>query len=149
MKSEIISNLSDEELYKYICKLGYDQSNLEYSDTSRNKYVDAFFAIHMLEAEVFNGGFDQFFQNYGYEEYVDDALFGLEIIGEPTLKNILNEAILIHLKEPEEKRHLRNPEYDKLDDEFYDFDESDEFYFTKVNHLLIKIVRGNLDLFLQ
>jgi|GEM_PF-3520176 len=112
MKSELIANLSDEELYKYICKLGYNQSNLEYSDTSRNKYVDAFFAIDMLEAEVFNGGFYQFFQNYGYEEYVDDALFGLEIIGEPTLKNILNEAALIHLKEPEEKRHLRNPEYD-------------------------------------
>jgi len=89
----------------------------------------------MLEGQVNNGGFNQYFFNSS-GEYAHETLNGLKEINAPKMANILNEAIEVFPiapipKDTEKRRTLMEdlPEnisdrWDMLDHNFYEYPEN-------------------------
>ena len=75
-----------------------------------------------VEAEVNNGGFDQYFLNTD-GAYAKDALEGFRALGNSSYVSLMEQAIAIH--QAQKKRDGRNPRYDPLDDLFYKLDEKE------------------------
>ncbi len=143
---EQIEKLNDEELYDFLWELGYKQSEQIFKGKkSPNKYIDSFFAIHMLEAEVNNGGFDQFFQNGGNDFYAQNALFGLQNIEAIEFIKLLEKGIEIY-KDTPQPHNERNPKFNSIDDEFYDINQDSKKGLSKLNQLQINYFRNNLNL---
>lgn len=103
--------------------------------------------IEMLEAQVNNGGFDQYFFNSS-GEYAHETLIALKEIKAPQMAEILNRAIrafpvLPIPKDTEQRREYMEdiPEnvsecWGKLDDEFYKYPEN-------LARLVIEYVKSN------
>lgn len=141
---ETIGKTSDEDLYGFIWEKGRESGKkLNFS----NEFLDAFFAVHMLEAEVINGGFDQFFYNGGYEIYSKLALIGLQNIGASKFEQLMEEAIEIHEDTQENFRNERNLKYDSLNVKFHVYNENEDKKITKLNKLQIAFIRSNPELF--
>lgn len=144
---ENIVELLDKEVYNILCEKGFEQRFSNNKNQSRNKYVDYFYAVHVLEAEVLNGGFDQFFRNGGFDFYVDDALLGLQHIGGLAYKSLLSNAIKIHLDASDNFSSKRNPKYNILDDKFYNYNKYQDDGLTTLNKLQVDFIRKNIELF--
>ena len=124
-----------------------DRRNFE----SLNKYEKTVLFIEMLEGEVNNGGFDQYFFNSS-GEYAHETLDALERIKATKTADILNEAIRSFPLLPVPKctgtrRELLEdlPEsvsgkWEDLDDEFYEHSES-------LEGLIIDYVKRNKENF--
>ncbi len=116
-----LENVSDEELISLI----YDKSSeLEFgtfgeSLDKADKAMSEFQSMWIMESEVHNGGFDQFFLNNGLE-YGKTALNGLKRIGAEKYSVLLEKAIQIFKNQSSEFQNKRNPDFNELDDEFYD-----------------------------
>jgi hypothetical protein len=74
-----------------------------------------------VEAEVKNGGFDQYFLN-GWGPYAADAAEGFRAMGVEAYARLVERAIEIHRRESR-GRTERNPAFDPLDHEFYNLDD--------------------------
>ena len=92
-----------------------------FENTEKDKLLCEIFATTVLESEVCNGGFDQFF--YNSEELTEHALNGLIKIGAKEhyellkqAENMYNEQKLIFVDE-------RNSNLDFLDEQFYKLEE--------------------------
>lgn len=101
----------------------------------------------MLDAEVCNGGFDQFFRNNGFDFYFDDALIGLQNIGALEIKALLENALKIYLESARAYSTSRNPEYNDLDNKFYKLNKQEADGLKKLNKLQIRFIRENFRLF--
>lgn len=118
-----LQNSTDEKLVGLIyeksseLELGTFGQSLEIADPAMTEFQ----AMWILEGEVQNGGYDQFFLNNGLE-YGQMALAGLKRIGATEFANLTQKAIEIYKNQNSEFENKRNPDFNELDDEFYDLD---------------------------
>jgi hypothetical protein len=118
-----LQNSSDEKLISLI----YDKSaelefgtfgeSLEIADPAMAEFQ----AMWNLESEIHNGGFDQFFLNNDLN-YGKTALNGLKRIGADKYADIIERAIEVFKNQDSEYQTKRNPDFNELDDEFYDLE---------------------------
>ena len=122
---ENIENLSEEQ----IDELVYNKASDKYfetfgeifENTEKDKILCQIFACSVLNNEVCNGGFDQFFMNN--EDLTDFALDGLLKIGAVEHYNLLNYAKTIYLAQKTEFVDKRNPNLDEFDEKYYQLNE--------------------------
>ncbi|KSA15147.1 hypothetical protein I600_1758 [Maribacter dokdonensis DSW-8] len=91
-------------------------------------------ATWVLESEVHNGGFDQFFHNNGLD-YGFNAVNGLSRIKAEDYLVVTKKAIEVFKNQNDEFQKKRNPDFDSLDDDFYDLEGIEDFR--------IKYIRNN------
>lgn len=77
------------------------------------------YAVWWYEAEVRNGGHDQYYSN-SYGMFWQEALDGLEAIGAYTTKQILDESVARFTEQPSRHRKRRNDQLEGL--KFHDLD---------------------------
>jgi len=131
-----LQNSNDEELISLV----YDKTielhlktfgeTLEKADSAMTELL----ATWVLESEVHNGGFDQFFHNNGLE-FGYKAANGLKRIGAYNYLVVTEKAIEVFKNQSEEYRKKRNPDFNSLDDDFYDSEGIEE--------IRIKYIRNN------
>ena len=144
--------LEDEtEVILGIGQLLWDKSKNDQDFESLNEYEKNFLYIDMLEGQVNNGGFDQFFFNSS-GDYSHEALRALEEIGASKTADLVEQAIkafpsLPIPKDTEVRRPLMNdlPEsisdtWDELDGKYYEYPED-------IAGLIIEYVKKNKDKF--
>jgi hypothetical protein len=118
-----LKNFTDQELVELI----YDKACELYFETfgesldKADKAISDFLAIWTLDSEVKNGGFDQFFLNNGLE-YGNEAVNGFTRIGAKNFATLTEKAIEIFKNQDSEFETKRNPDFDDLDDEYYDME---------------------------
>jgi hypothetical protein len=135
-KIDELLNLEDEtETVIQIGELLWEKSKNDNDFESLNEYEKNVLFIEMLEGQVNNGGFDQYFFN-STGEYAHETLKALEEIKANQIAEILNSAIkafptLPIPKDTEQRRELMedipkniSETWDKLDDEFYEYPEN-------------------------
>ena len=119
-----LKNSTDEKLVGLIyeksaeLELGTFGQSLEIADPAMAEYQ----AMWMLEADVQNGGFDQFFLNYGLE-YAKTAISGFERIGAKDFAKLTEKAIGVFKNQSLEFKNKRDPDFNDMDDEFYDLED--------------------------
>lgn len=116
-------------------ELGTFGQSLEIADPAMAEFQ----AMWILEGEVKNGGYDQFFLNNGLE-YGQIALAGLKRIGATEFANLTQKAIEIYKNQDSEFKNKRNPDFNELDDEFYDLD--------GLEKLQVEYIRKNYEKFI-
>jgi hypothetical protein len=109
--------------------------------TENQKYV---FAIQWYLAEVNNGGHDQFFTNSTGIVW-KDALKGFEKIGLRDNYTILKAAAdklggnpSLNREEREQQYDRTNPDFEKLDDRFFDSDKK-----TPIDSIVLEFIKAN------
>tara|TARA_R110002096_G_C14073746_1_gene675768 strand:+ start:21 stop:470 length:450 start_codon:yes stop_codon:yes gene_type:complete len=118
-----LQNSTDEKLVGLIyeksaeLELGTFGQSLEIADPAMAEFQ----AMWTLEGEVQNGGYDQFFLNNGFD-YGQKALSGFKRIRANDFANVTEKAIEIFKNQNSEFDNKRNPDFNDLDDEFYDLD---------------------------
>jgi hypothetical protein len=76
-----------------------------------------FYSVWWLDADVNNGGFDQYFFN-SYSDHVTDAARGLDLIGAPAAAEIVRSAIGVFPPPgPSADRDFRQDQLDGLSDD--------------------------------
>lgn len=113
----------------------WNKSEKDYEFKNLNEFQKSVIFIEMLEGQVNNGEFDQYFFNSS-GEYAHETLKALEEINALNMAEILNQAIKIFPSSPipkdtEVRRELMEslPEaildkWDKIDDELYEYPEN-------------------------
>ncbi len=101
----------DLEVYDYLIDLYFLKKPLN----AKQRQV---LATHILEMEVNNGGFDQFYLNNELK-FINDAIAGLKQFASKEFVDMATESKEIYLRDKEENREGRNHEFDKLDEQFY------------------------------
>ncbi len=124
---EIIQNLSRERTDELVFNKASDKYFETFGETFNNTEKDIvlrqIFACSVLNDEVRNGGFDQFFTNN--ENLTEFALEGLWKIGATKHYDILNSAIKIYVEQKAEFYNMRNFNLDQLDEKYYELNEID------------------------
>ena len=137
---DIIASIPDNDLEQAIVdyvftKIGDDWDNQIEIVDSLNVHFRGVFATWWLEAEVNNGGFNQYFWNtYGY--WVKDAIAAFYDYGADNYAEVVKKAVskfLVEAKTHNKFRELgtleafsesyRHTELGNLDNEFWDIDE--------------------------
>ena len=101
---EILEAIPDDELEEAIVhyviekKIKDDDEHEDEIVRSLPKGLQYIYATWLLEAEIDNGGFNQYFYN-SWSEYQKEALEGFERMGAKEYARLLSEAIAIHDKE--------------------------------------------------
>lgn len=147
-KLDKILQLEDEtDVILGIGELLWDKSKNDENFESLNQFEKNVLYIEMLEGQVNNGGFDQFFFNSS-GEYAHEALRALEQVGANNAAELLEQAIkafpqLPIPKDTEQRRELMEdlPEHisdtwDQLDDKFYEYPDN-------IGGLTIQYVKNN------
>ncbi|WP_010518565.1 DMP19 family protein [Croceivirga radicis] len=135
-----LKNSNDQELIELV----FEKASELYFETFGESLEKAdgamadYFAIWKLDADVKNGGFDQFFLNNGIESG-HKALDGFSRIGAIKFMELTQKAIVIFENQNSEFENKRNPDFDILDDEYHDSESWEE--------LQIEYIRGNYDKF--
>lgn len=108
-----------------LCSYGDDMEKL-------NEYQQNFYYVQLLEAEVNNGGFDQYFYNSGGDHALE-TIRGLKAIGADKTAKLLQEAMNqfpngevpkyreIRISTLEKIRPESEKVFEKLDDAFYTY----------------------------
>lgn len=154
LTEEIIDSTKDEDLLQLI----FDNLSENLPDnydkefefvTSWNKSRQAIYVIWLLETEVNNGGFNQFYFNSSGEfaELIPDAL---KLVGANNFADLMNRANSTYKSEYDKitedqdgtldgfsKSYKNNP-LNKYDDEFYELYENEN-----LNDLQIKYIRSH------
>lgn len=125
----------------------WDKSKEDKDFESLNAIEKNILYVEMLEGQVNNGGFDQYFFNSS-GEYAHETVIALKAIKAPQMADILNRAISVFPTLPIPKHTEKRREYMedipesisdtwiKLDDEFYKYPEN-------LLELVIEYVRAN------
>ncbi len=135
-----LQNCNDEELVSLV----YDKATELYLETfgetleKADSAMAELLATWVLESEVHNGGFDQFFLNNGLE-YGYNAANGLSRIAAKNYLSVTEKAIEIFKNQSEEYQKKRNPDFSPLDDNFYDLE--------GLEKLRIDYIRSNYEKF--
>lgn len=136
-----LKNSNDQELIELV----FEKASELYFETfgeSLEKADEAmadYFAIWKLDADVKNGGFDQFFLNNGLESG-HKALEGFSRIGATNFMELTQKAIVIFKNQDSEFENKRNPDFDILDNKYYDLESWEK--------LQIEYIRENYDKFI-
>jgi hypothetical protein len=152
---EILDSIADDKLEQTIFDNIYEIIGDDYKNELKNvknltKGQQAFFSTWILEGEVNNGGFNQFFFNSS-GQYAEMAEIGLKTIGADKFSELTSKANKIYIENKERleefddgtmenfsESYKDNPLND-LDTEFY------ELYKTeKIGDLRIKYIRDNI-----
>ena len=124
---DTIKNLDLRQLDKLVYNKAVDiylgTFGEKFRDTANDNLLKAVLATSVLDAEVRNGGFDQFFLNSG--DLTNSALVGLTHIKADKHVDILNEAIKIFNEQKEQFVEERNPNLTPYDDKYYELDDID------------------------
>ncbi len=144
-----ILNLEDEtDIVIEIGQKLWNKSKDDKDFESLNSIEKNILYIEMLEGQVNNGGFDQYFFNSS-GEYAHETLLALKEINAPQMADLLNRAISVFPKLPIPKDTEQRREYmedipesisetwDKLDDEFYKYPEN-------LEGLVIEYIKANI-----
>ncbi len=135
INSETTKDLNDEQLSDLVYNKGVDKYlgtfGERFENNENDKLLCQIFACSVLDAEVKNGGFDQFFLNA--KALAIFAKEGLQLINANEHAKLLILAINIY--EEEKYKNERNPEFDKLDEAYYALDNLSNFLreFIKMN----------------
>lgn len=137
MKIDDILNLQNEE--EIILKIGemvWEKTQYDYDNFSNlNEIEKTFIFVDILEAQVNNGGFDQFFFNSS-GDFTYEVLEAYENIGAYKTAKIIIEAIKLFPKVPvskdtETRRIIMqdlseeiSEKWNQLDDQFYKYEEN-------------------------
>lgn len=144
---EILQLENKTEIIIEIGQLLWNKSRNDKDFESLNVIEKNILFIEMLESQVNNGGFDQYFFNSS-GEYAHETLSALEEIMAPQMAKILNSAINVFPTLPIPKdTELRRDQmkeipdsvsetWDKLDDKFYEYPED-------LAELVIEYVKAN------
>ncbi|HVU99258.1 MAG TPA: DUF4375 domain-containing protein [Puia sp.] len=150
VNSETIKGLDDEQLealvYEKACQLDSGTFGERFTRSEGHVLLCEIFATAVLDGEVHNGGFDQFF--YQDSRLLPFAVEGLKKIGAGAHAELLARAANIYAenegrKEPandtDEGDSGRIHELDPLDDEYYALEETFP--------LRVRFVRANIEKF--
>ncbi len=140
---EIIKNLSEEQ----IDELVYNKASDKYfetfgeifENTEKDKILCQIFACSVLDNEVYNGGFDQFFLNN--EDLTDFALDGLLKIGAIEHYDLLNIAKQIYFEQKDNFKNIRNNNLDEIDEKYYEL--------NKIAKSRQKFITENIEMFYE
>jgi hypothetical protein len=125
---EITENLSEEQLDELVFNKASDKYfgtfGENFENTEKDKILCQMFACSVLDFEVCNGGFDQFFANN--EDLTEFALDGLLRINEIEHYELLNIAKKIYNEQKEIFKDIRNSNLDELDERFYELNKIDK-----------------------
>jgi hypothetical protein len=113
----------DELVYNKASDIYLGTFGEKFKDTENDNLLKAVLATSVLDAEVRNGGFDQFFLNS--DDLTSSALVGLKEIRADKHLDILNEAIKIFNEQKEQFVEERNPNLTLCDDKYYELDDID------------------------
>ena len=123
----------DFEVADYLLTIKFDGKTL-------NQMQRRVASTNILDNEVFNGGFDQFYLN-NENEYIDDAIDGLREFGTTEFLELAIKSKQIYLRDKEHYAHDRNPHFDPLDDRFYELDHYGELRINYVKAHLDEIIK--------
>lgn len=160
LTSEIIDSTKDEELLQLIFdnlseNMGKDYEKEYEVVTSWNKSRQAIYVIWLLEGEVNNGGFNQFYFNSSgeFSQLLPEAL---KLVGAPKFSDLVKRANATYKSEYDKitehqdgtiegfsKSYENNP-LDKYDNEFYELYENENLY-----DIQIKFIRSHKDDFIN
>jgi hypothetical protein len=101
----------DLAVYDYLITLYFEKKEL-------NEVQRKVLATHILEIEVNNGGFDQFYFNNKFE-FIDDAIAGLKQFATQEFVDLAIQSKEIYLRDRKEYLLTPNPAFESLDDPFY------------------------------
>lgn len=140
---EIVENLSEEQ----IDELVYNRASDKYfetfgeifENTEKDKILCQIFACSVLDNEVCNGGFDQFFLNN--EDLTDFALDGLLKIGAIEHYDLLNIAKQIYFEQKDNFKDIRNNNLDEIDEKYYEL--------NKIAQIRQKFIVENIEMFYE
>ena len=125
INSYTIANIDDEEFYELIIDKGSEKHNGTFGeyfgDSEKDTILCEMYSVGILERDVFNGGFDQFFLNF--EDLIFPALNGLQKINAPKHYSLLKRAYDMYVNQKDEFKNERNINLDKLDEEFYELED--------------------------
>jgi len=157
LTAEILEKIPDDQLESAVLdhinsKIGNDYERAHRVVLSMPKGFQMVYATWWVEAEVNNGGFNQYFWNPS-GEFQDEALRGYKLIGASKHEELLAEAIKVNKEiQASQEKYKRagtlkafsesykdNP-LNKLDDRFYELKEDP-------SALRIKFIRQNRELF--
>jgi hypothetical protein len=140
---DTIANLDDEGLDEIVSEKGSQKHSGTFGeyfeDTEKDKILCEIFSVGIMEGDVYNGGFDQFFENF--EDLILPALNGLQKINAPKHHNLLKRAYEMYINQKDEFVNKRNVNLNDLDDEFYELEDLAPFR--------QKFIRENIDMFLD
>jgi len=155
LTSEILDSIPDDDLEQTVFDNIYEIIGDDYKNELNNvkkltKGQQAIFSIWTLEAEINNGGFNQFYFNSS-GQYAEMAKIGLKTIGAEKFSELTSRANKIYTENKERleefddgtmesfsESYKDNPLND-LDTEFYELYESE-----KIGELRIKYIRDNI-----
>src|SRR5262245_48687057 len=141
LTEEILRSIPDAQLEQAI----FDYASLKIGDNYNRELtvvrslapgVQALYATWLIEAEVNNGGFNQFFWNSS-GAFAEDAVTGFELFGLSDLAALTRDAIGIHAAEAKEidrfkqqntieafSESYKHSKLGPLDDRFYEINET-------------------------
>ncbi len=157
---EIIRQIPDEELERAIIdyidtKVGERDDRVHEIVTGMSDGLCAIYTTWWVEAEVANGGFNQYFWNSS-GRFAEDAVAGFELIGAPIHAALMRRAIDTFRQEAGRLRSFMDRDTQEafsdsyednplnpIDQELYRLEESEE----KLKTLRIRFIRRHPDLF--
>ena len=141
--TEVIKSLTDEQLdelvYSKATDLYLGTFGKSFKGTGNHQLLKQIFATTVLDNEVRNGGFDQFFYNSG--ELGDFAFEGLKILGADQHADLCKQAIDINREQSPEFKHERELRFDSLDEQYYTLE--------KIRIKRQKFIRENVNKFMD
>lgn len=155
LTSKILDSIPDDKLEQTIFDNIYEIIGDDYKNELNNvkkltKGQQAFFSTWILEGEINNGGFNQFYFNSS-GQYAEMAEIGLKTIGADKFSELTSKANKIYIENKESleefddgtmesfsESYKDNPLND-LDTEFYELYKSE-----KIGDLRIKYIRDNI-----
>lgn len=149
LTAEILDQTPDDELVKLI----FDNLSLKPSDDlsdeyktvlSFNKEQRAIYTIWLLEGNVNNGGFDQFYSNSSGRLYTF-LLNALKLIGAPKFADLVLKANNIYeIEQKSSGKNSNNGELDELDSVFYKLYQNED-----LAQLELDFIRKNKNAFID
>ncbi len=122
---EVIRNLNDEQLDAIVYNKAIDKYlgtfGERFTDNEQDKLLCEMLACSILNSEVNNGGFDQFFLNS--KDLAKAALKGLEKIKAEKHRELLLLATKTYEEQKDHYKGKRNPNYSQLDERYYELEE--------------------------
>ena len=128
-----LENSNDEELAKLIydkaCELHCETFGQNFEIA--NPALKEIYGTWVLENEVNNGGFDQFFYNNGIE-MAEFAKSGFRRIGADQIAELVDKSLQIYRDQSVEYANKRNPNLNELDDVFYAYEGLEDLRLTYI-----------------
>lgn len=113
---------------------------IKFAEETLNQMQRRVVSTNILDNEVFNGGFDQFYLN-SEDEYIDDAIDGLREFGATEFLELVIKSKEIYLRDKELYKQDRNPHFDPIDDRFYELNHYGELRINYVKAHLDEIIK--------